>query len=123
MIEAINCVRILSAVYTSGIIVFLEVLQFPEHHITYCGVFGEHVHCFTVFEVLLYLYRWNWLFIRSLLELRCGISTWMTSVGAAPLAGVAPLATLLCKLLTTPSIIPYLGKSFLDLQGQLQQGQ
>ena len=68
------------------------------------------------FEVLLYLHRWNWLFIRTLLELWCIFSTRMTSAGAVPLAGVAQLVTLLCKLLTTPSIILYLGKRFLSFK-------
>jgi len=109
--------------YITIIIAFLEVVQLPEHHITYCSVLQEHVHCFAALEFFLYLCRWNWLFIKSLLELRCFISTRMTSTGAAPLAGKAPLSTLFCELLTMPSIILYLGKRFLVLQGHLQVDQ
>ena len=127
MIEASACVmyyvcRIYRR-YITVIIVFLEVVHLPEHHITYRSVLQEHVHCFVTLEVLLYLCRWNWLFVSSLLALRCLISTGMTSAGAAPLAGVAPLDTLLCELLTMPLIILYLGRSFLVLQGHSQEDQ
>ena len=107
--------------YITIIIAFLEFVQFPEHHLSYCGVLQEHVRCFTTLEVLLYLCRCNWPFVRSLPELWCMLSTRTTSAGAVPLAGVARLATLLCELLKTPSIIPYLGKRCLVLQGHLQE--
>ena len=109
--------------YFTIIIALLEVVQLPEHHITYCSVLQEDVHCFATLEFLLYLCRWNWLFVRSLLELWRILSTWMTSVGTAPLAGVVPLATPLCELLTMPSIFLYLGKRFLVFQGHLQVDQ
>jgi hypothetical protein len=106
--------------YITIIIAFHAVVQFPEHHITYCGVFQEHVHCFATLEVLLYLCRWNWLFRRNLLASRCILSTWITSAGAVRSAVVAPIANVLHKLIITPSIILYLGISFLVFQGHLQ---
>ena len=102
---------------------FSWICPVPEHHLSYCGVLQEHVRSFTTLEVLLYLCRWNWPFVRSLLELGCILLTRTTSAGSAPLAGVARLTTLSCELLTTPSIILYLGKRILVLQGHLQEGQ
>ena len=32
--------------YITIIVAFLEVVQFPEHHITYCDVLQKHIHCF-----------------------------------------------------------------------------
>jgi len=113
-IEASACVLIMSAIYTSSIY---------GRHITYCSVLQEHIHRFAALEFLLCLCRWNWLFVSILLVLRCFILKRMTSTGSAPLAGVAPLATLLCELLTVPSIILYLGKRFHVLQGHLQEDQ
>jgi hypothetical protein len=108
--------------YVTIIVAFHDVVQFPEHHITYCSVLQEHVQYFATLEVLLYLYRWNWLFVRSLQVSRWNLSKRTTSAGAVNSAVVAPLATLLCELLTKPLIILYLGKRFLVLQGHLQQG-
>ena len=41
--------------YITIIVAFLEVVQFPEHHITYCDVLQKHIHCFYA-KIWLYLY-------------------------------------------------------------------
>ena len=101
-------------------------VPWTSHHLLWCSS-GTHplflcqgltVFSFATLEVWLYLCRWNWLLLRSLLELWCGLLTQMTSVGNVPMARVAPLPTLLCELLKMPLII--LWKRFLVLRGHLQ---
>jgi hypothetical protein len=80
---------------------------------------GLTVFAFATLEILLCLCRWNWLFVRSLPELGCGLWTQMISMGTVPLA---VRATLLWELLTKPSINLDLWKWFLVLQGHLHEG-
>ena len=101
-------------------------VPWTSHHLLWCSS-GSHplflcqgltIFSFATLEVWLYLCRWNWLLMRSLLELWCGLLTQVTSMGNVPMARVAPLPTLLCELLSVPSII--LWEMFLVLKFHLQ---
>jgi hypothetical protein len=56
VVEGINLcthyVRLIYQRYIAVIVAFLEVVQFPEHPVTHCGVLREHVRCFADLEVL-----------------------------------------------------------------------
>ncbi len=101
-------------------------VPWTSHHLLWCSsethpLFlcqGLTVFSFATREVWLYLCRWNWLLLRSLLALWCGL-TQVTAMGNVPVATVALLATVLCEPLTTPTII--LWKRFLVLKIHLQE--